>query len=94
MPTREDILHSIAKIPLVAPQYTYPVYSNTGFNLLGWTLTAAANTTKTYAELMHKDVFEPLKLKGSSFGVTPQNARMIAVPATSPEYAVRSCFVS
>ncbi|KAG9023656.1 hypothetical protein FRB95_012648, partial [Tulasnella sp. JGI-2019a] len=86
-PSREEVLESIATIPLVVPQYTYPVYSNTGFNVLGWTLTAAANATATYADLIARDVFGPLNLSGSSFNVTPENAHRIAVPSTDPDFA-------
>ncbi|KAG9019236.1 hypothetical protein FRB95_005753, partial [Tulasnella sp. JGI-2019a] len=86
-PTREEVLQSIATIPLVVPQHTYPVYSNTGFNVLGWTLTAAANATATYADLIARDVFGPLNLSGSSFNVTPENAHKIAVPSTDSDFA-------
>ncbi|KAG8888142.1 hypothetical protein FRB98_008334 [Tulasnella sp. 332] len=84
--TKEAILKSISNLPLVVPQYSLPVYSNTGFALLGWTLTAAANTTSTYADLVHRDVFEPLNLS-SSFNVTNHNAHRIVVPSTAPEMA-------
>ncbi|KAG8987013.1 hypothetical protein FRB94_002809 [Tulasnella sp. JGI-2019a] len=84
--TRESTLKSIANIPLVVPQYSSPVHSNTGFSLLGWTLTAAANTTSTYADLVHRDLFEPLNI-GSSFNVTAENAHRIVVPSTMPQLA-------
>lgn len=86
---RESILRSISTTPLVVPQYSSPVYSNTGFALLGWALTAAANVTSTYADLIHRDVFEPLNLS-SSFNVTHHNARRIVVPSTLPQLAVKT----
>ncbi|KAG8987014.1 hypothetical protein FRB94_002810 [Tulasnella sp. JGI-2019a] len=84
--SQNSTLKSIANIPLVVPQYSSPVYSNTGFSLLGWTLTAAANTTSTYAELIHRDVFQPLNIS-SSFNVTAENAHKVAVPSILSEFA-------
>lgn len=91
--SQKEILESIANIPLVVPQYTFPVYSNTGFNLLGLALTAATNVTSSYADLIHRDIFKPLKMK-SSFNVTAENAHRIAVPSFHPETAVRSVLLS
>lgn len=79
-------MHDIASLPLVAEPYTYPIYSNTGFSLLGWALTAAANAS-SYAELIQKDIFTPLGL-GSSFGVTSENAQRVVV-SRDPTESVR-----
>ncbi|KAG8960471.1 hypothetical protein FRC00_000266 [Tulasnella sp. 408] len=38
---------TIKELPLVAPPYAYPIYSNIGFNVLGWAVGAAAEKTAT-----------------------------------------------
>ena len=39
------MFEAVAKYPLVAPQYTFPVYSNTGFDILGYCNVAADSST-------------------------------------------------
>jgi CubicO group peptidase (beta-lactamase class C family) len=39
--TREDVLRAIATRPLAFEPWTRPLYSNTGFNLLGWAIASA-----------------------------------------------------
>src|SRR5579862_4848321 len=43
MCTREDVLKAIASRPLAFEPWTRPLYSNTGFNLLGWAVAKAAS---------------------------------------------------
>ena len=40
--SREDVLRAIALRPLAFEPWTRPLYSNTGFNLLGWATAHAA----------------------------------------------------
>ncbi|KAK7064062.1 beta-lactamase domain-containing protein [Favolaschia claudopus] len=85
--TRE-FLDAIAKYPLVAPQYTFPIYSNTGMDLLGL-CNVAANTLatgkeRTYRELMQDDIFAPLGLKHSFYEIPNQHlGAQMAVPASN-----------
>jgi hypothetical protein len=46
--TREDVLEAIASRPLAFEPWTRPLYSNTGFNLLGWAVAESVekNTTQ------------------------------------------------
>ncbi|KAJ7161374.1 beta-lactamase/transpeptidase-like protein [Mycena crocata] len=88
----EALLEAIAKYPLVAPQYTFPIYSNTGFNLLGMcNLAANALATQqstTYREFMQNHIFEPLGLNSSFYQVpNRQLAAQIAVPRSNSEWA-------
>src|SRR5579862_205015 len=75
MCTREDVLKAIASRPLAFQPWTRPLYSNTGFNLLGWATAQAARDSqkseagKTLEELLHDDVFKPLGMKDSFFWV-------------------------
>lgn len=66
------------------------MYSNSGFSVLSWALMAAANVTSTYADLILRDIFEPLDL-GSAFNVTAENAQRMAVASTLPDTAVSPC---
>jgi CubicO group peptidase (beta-lactamase class C family) len=94
--TREDLLKAIASRPLAFEPYTRPLYSNTGFNLLGWAVAKAASQSSeklisqdsqlsqaksvTLEDLLSKDVFEPLKMQDSSFWVPLGKRDNVAVP--------------
>ncbi|KAF7311060.1 Beta-lactamase domain-containing protein [Mycena chlorophos] len=88
----DRLLDAVAHIPLVAPQYTFPIYSNTGFDLLGACNTAAYELATgepiTHRELLHKDVFDPLKMTSSFYKIPNSRlAAQVAVPATDSEWA-------
>ncbi|KAG8921540.1 hypothetical protein FRC01_000197 [Tulasnella sp. 417] len=73
----EPILEMIKELPLVAPPYTYPIYSNTGFNVLGWAVAAAAGgKPEDYPDILYRDIFEPLGLS-SAFNVTEKTAENV-----------------
>ncbi|KAG8904117.1 hypothetical protein FRC01_008863, partial [Tulasnella sp. 417] len=79
----EPILETIKELPLVAPPYTYPVYSNTGFNVLGMAVAVAAGgKPEDYPDILHRDIFEPLGLS-SAFNITERTAGNVVVPASS-----------
>ncbi|KAG8908654.1 hypothetical protein FRB99_004942 [Tulasnella sp. 403] len=79
-PSAEEVIKAIESHPLTTPQYTYPTYSNAGFNLLGYTLVAAANAS-SYPELLQKGIFDPLNLS-STFSISSRNVGNIVVPLT------------
>lgn len=86
----ETMKQAIARYPLVAPSYSYPIYSNTGFAVLGWCNVAAAklvgNTSpNTYAELLQRDIFAPLHMKGSSFLASDLPGDHLAFPCIGDE---------
>ncbi|KAJ7651752.1 beta-lactamase/transpeptidase-like protein [Mycena polygramma] len=88
----EELLDAVATIPLATPQYTFPLYSNAGFDILGLSNVAAHNLATgeetTHRQLMQDHVFDPLGLN-SSFYVVPNDrlAAQIAVPASYSEWA-------
>ncbi|KAJ7619223.1 beta-lactamase/transpeptidase-like protein [Mycena polygramma] len=88
----EELLDAVATIPLATPQYTFPLYSNAGFDILGLSNVAAHNLatgeSTTHRQLMQDHVFDPLGLN-SSFYVVPDDrlAAQIAVPASYSEWA-------
>jgi CubicO group peptidase (beta-lactamase class C family) len=88
-PNKQDILQAIADNPLVAPQYSYPIYSNTGYSLLGWCNTVAyrmvTGRNVSHAELLKEDVFEPLGMNGSSFLLTSDNKGQMVYPKDASE---------
>jgi CubicO group peptidase (beta-lactamase class C family) len=93
--SKDQILRAIASRPLAFEPWTRPLYSNTGFNLLGWaTAEAYKRKTKsvsdqvgdmagsaTMEDLLRKDVFEPLDMKDSSFWVPEEKRDRVAVPS-------------
>lgn len=94
-PSHQQIFDGIAQSrPVVAP-YTYPVYSNTGYALLGIANVAAniaangPSAPTTHAELMQQDIFGPLGFNGSSFLVTEENIQNVVVGSLNPGEIVR-----
>lgn len=97
-PTVESVLHAIRSHPLIAPQWTYPVYSNTGFNVLGWANLAASQiaasaqgvrSVETFSELIKKDIFEPVGMNSSFYSIPPGLENRVAVNHLDPEESVR-----
>jgi CubicO group peptidase (beta-lactamase class C family) len=96
MCTREDIIRAIATRPLAFEPWTRPLYSNTGFNLLGWaigeavsrdgrpTIQSSSNQENKdvvpVENLLREDVFLPLEMKDTSFWVPPDKRDDVAVP--------------
>ncbi|EGN94876.1 hypothetical protein SERLA73DRAFT_96244 [Serpula lacrymans var. lacrymans S7.3] len=84
-PSHEQFFDAIAHNQLIVPPYTYPIYSNTGFSLLGLANVAASrafeggDSPQTHAELLQRDIFDPLGLNGSSFLLTEINQPHVAV---------------
>lgn len=97
-PQKPEIFQAIADYPLVAPQYSYPIYSNTGFSLLGWCISVAdeMSTGKaiTYAEIIKRDIFKPLGMNGSSFLVSSEQAPHMAFPRIGIEAVRRQSLLS
>ncbi|TFK49170.1 beta-lactamase/transpeptidase-like protein [Heliocybe sulcata] len=93
--SHEALFEAIRNIKLVSPPWSYPAYSNAGTGLLGLALVAANRAAskspdkepKTYAELLHRDIFHPLGLNGSHFLATRDNKEHIVVPSVAPEVA-------
>ena len=88
--SRNDVLRAITSRPLAFEPWTRPLYSNTGFNLLGW---ATAQTSKngttasegdepvTLESLLQTDVFDPLEMKHTTFWVSLEERDNVAVPS-------------
>lgn len=86
----KEMKQAIARYPLIVPSYSYPIYSNTGFAVLGWCNVAAAkqlNNTfpNTYAGLLQRDVFTPLHMTGSSFLASDLPSDHLAFPSIGDE---------
>lgn len=97
----DDFLASLASHTMVADPYTFPVYSNTGFALLGLANVAAANlhqnsesTIDTHAALMEHDVFGPLGFNESFFAPAQENEKRLVVSSSQPWETVRPSFMS
>ncbi|KAH9884522.1 beta-lactamase/transpeptidase-like protein [Cubamyces lactineus] len=92
-PTKEDLLNAIARHHLTSPPWFYPAYSNTGSGSLGLALAAASSAASgdasvvNYAELLKRDVFEPLGMNGSHFLTTEANKHLVVVPSLAPVVA-------
>lgn len=90
IPTIPEILKAVSELPLIAPPYTFPSYSNTGFALLGASNVIANrkeggdSEPSTHAALLKRDVFDKLGMNGSSFLATEENRALVAVASTLP----------
>lgn len=94
-PSHQQVFDGVAKTrPIMAP-YTYPVYSNTGYSLLGIANVAANRAASgpcaplTHADLVRQDIFEPLGFNGTSFSVTEGNIHNVVVSSINPWEIVR-----
>ncbi|KAH7884156.1 beta-lactamase/transpeptidase-like protein [Phlebopus sp. FC_14] len=89
-PTLDAILKAVIDTPRVVGPYSYPVYSNTGYQLLGMANVAANqkhegnSAPSTHAELVHRDIFGPLGMNGTSFLVTEANRDQVAISSFVP----------
>ena len=92
-PTRERFFGAIEEHYMVSPPWAYPQYSNTGFGLLGLALVEAASaaygTQLSHAELLKRDIFDPLGLNSTHFLVTGANKDRIVVPSFDSDIVVR-----
>lgn len=94
-PSHEALFDAIKIIKLVSPPWSYPAYSNTGTGLLGLSLVEANRVASkrpekepaTYAELLKRDIFDPLGMNDSHFLATEDNKRFVVVPSIAPEVA-------
>ena len=93
-PSYDDLLTSVYTHHLVSPPGAYPSYSNAGIALLAYALASASSAATgdaskiSYADLVRRDIFEPMGLNGSSFSVTEANKHLIVVPSLAPEVVV------
>jgi len=82
-PSEREIFEAIESFPLANDPYSPPLYSNTGYALLGMVALAAhqakGGQAQTFADLIQHDIFKPLGLNGSSFLVTNENIDRVAV---------------
>ncbi|CDO72016.1 hypothetical protein BN946_scf184943.g51 [Trametes cinnabarina] len=91
-PTHEAMYKAVKKHHLVSPPWSYPSYSNTGMGILGMALSAASRVADgnqsriSFADLMKRDVFEPMGLNGSHFLATAENRHLVVVPSIAQEY--------
>lgn len=96
--TFNNVLGGINKYPLVHLPFSYPIYSNAGFDMLGLSLVAAnkkgrlhaaGTEPKTYKELVKRDIFDAFGLNSSFFRV-PQEEQLkdhISVPSKDSKWA-------
>ena len=88
IPTEDDMLAAIKSYPLSNIPYFQPLYSNTGFALLGKACLIAnsayegPSAPSSFPELIRRDIFEPLGMSSSSFHLTDENKIRIAVAST------------
>ncbi|KAJ7840762.1 beta-lactamase/transpeptidase-like protein [Mycena leptocephala] len=92
-PDHASLFRAIEKNQLVSHPYAIPGYSNTGIGALGLALVAANRIVNgpeepsSYAELLKRDIFDPLGLNGSHFLTTDGNKHLVVVPSLAPEVA-------
>lgn len=93
-PSYDALFASIAERRLTSPPAAYPAYSNAGVALLSYALAAASSASTgdaskiSYADLLKRDILEPMGLNGTSFLATEANKHLIVVPSLGPEVVV------
>jgi CubicO group peptidase (beta-lactamase class C family) len=96
-PSNAALLNAISNTGTISPPFSYPAYSNTGTGLLGLALVAANRAASKnpniepteYAELLKRDLFDPMGLNGSHFLTTEANKHLVVAPSLAPEVVVR-----
>lgn len=94
----KQLVESINKYPLINLPYDYPIYSNSGIDLLGLSNVAANkrastqpdNEPQSHEDLIKRDIFGPLSLN-SSFYRVPYGTSLVAdlaVPSKDHAWAV------
>ena len=99
-PMEDAVFEDLPKHPFVAAPWTLPSYSNTGIGVLGLALAAAdrlasgSSTTLSHAELLKRDIFDPMGMNGSHFLATDAVRSNLVVSSVEPEVAVsQSCIL-
>ena len=92
-PTLDQQLESIANTPQVNLPGSFPVYSNTAYSMLEAALVAAnakgEGSKVSYADLVKRDLFDPLGMNGTSFAASAENAALLAIPKNPLEVVSR-----
>ena len=94
--TFKSFFKAVSEYPLAIVPYLYPIYSNTGFALLGLANVEANKLAssdpdsepQSHKELLKRDIFEPLGMTSSFFRL-PVNASLrdrIAIPANTSQW--------
>ncbi|KAJ8514893.1 hypothetical protein ONZ45_g7630 [Pleurotus djamor] len=87
-PDRRAFLDAISATNNVAAPYTFPSYSNAGFSVLGLANLEVTrrheglHAPSSHAALLERDIFTPLGLNGSSFGVSGTNKDRVVMSST------------
>lgn len=96
-PSHDDVYAATARHHLTSPPMYHPAYSNTGTALLGMAVVAANKAAfgpgepSGFAELLKRDVLDPLGINDTHFLATDANKYAVVIPSLSPEVAVRAC---
>ena len=83
----EQVLTTIGNNPTDTGSWTYPIYSNMGFNLLGLVTAAAAGGKLGYEDLVQQDIFAPLGMSSSFFKVPSARVAELAVSSLNSNWA-------
>jgi hypothetical protein len=98
-----ELVKSVNKYPLINLPYEYPIYSNSGMDLLGLSNIAAnkrragsnpEDEPQSHEDLVRRDIFDPLGLNGSFYRV-PYGTSLVddlAIPNENHEWAVSFFF--
>ncbi|TFK53076.1 beta-lactamase/transpeptidase-like protein [Heliocybe sulcata] len=86
-PTRESLLQAINSHSLTVPPGSYPVYSNTGFSILGMVNVAADGGSENHDALVQRDIFGPLGMSSSGYHISQLGKSKVAIPSNAPHEA-------
>lgn len=95
----KQILDSVSKYPLSNVPNFEPLYSNTGYALLGMACKAAEArlygidpANKSFPDLIQRDILNPLGMYSSSFHVNDENRARLAIASTDNDELVSHVF--
>ena len=85
--TAEQVLTTIGNNPADTGSWTYLIYSNMGFNLLGLVIASANGGKLGYEDLLQQDIFTPLGMNSSFFKVPGTRIAELAVSSLDSNWA-------
>ena len=95
----EQIIESVGHYPLSNEPNFEPLYSNTGYALLGMVCRKAESSTTcsrksdSFTGIIQRDILRPLRMDSSSFEVTPEKKDRVAIASTDNDSMVSRVFL-
>lgn len=87
--TEDDLLTGVTTVEQPLPMWSWPMYSNFGYALVGLVnMAVATDPPATHLELLERDLFGPLGMNSTGINPDEEQAQRFAVASAYPSIAV------